>query len=128
MWWDKHVPVPSASADAYEPLMSGGAILGALGASGLMAGGLAWVIAASSFATLDDECPGKICVEGTRGGRAYKTARDGERAAGILAAIGLPMIAASAVMFTIALSTDKPRSGGVDLKVGATGGSMEVTF
>lgn len=128
MWWDKHVPVPSASADARAPLMSGGAILGAVGSASLMAGGLAWLIAVSSFATLDDECPNRICVEGTRGGRAYKTARDGERAAGIMAAIGLPMVAASAVLFTLALSTDKPRSGGIDLNVGATGADLEVTF
>jgi hypothetical protein len=63
-----------------------------------MTSGITWLVAASAAAQLDDECPGGLCVEGTRGGDAYVTARDGLRAADILAGVGFPLMGTGIVL------------------------------
>ncbi len=107
-------------------------MLTGLGAATLMAAGITWIVAAGHAARLDDECPDKRCVEGTPGGDAYVAARDSERASGILAGVGAPVMA-SGVVLLLFTSAFRPTSAASvraapAIGVGFAGGTLEARF
>lgn len=88
----------SPSGKDETPLQVVGTVLLGLGASSLFASGVVWLVAANAATRLDDECPNHQCVEGTLGGDAYETTRDGLKAADILAGVGFPVMGVGAVL------------------------------
>ena len=131
-WWESHVPVPRDSSHARTALVSVGVPLAGLGASMLLGSGIAAIIAWSSASDLEAQCPGKLCVEGTPGGRSYVRARDASRAAEVMAALGFPTVAVGAVLLVFTAGTEKPAAAGapprVTVQVGPTSGALEVRF
>jgi hypothetical protein len=95
---DDGPPPPPPSSSAGPALATGGTILAGLGGATLLAASIAWLTAAGDAAKLDDECPNKVCVEGTPGGDALVEARDAERAAGVLVGVGTPLLAGGLVL------------------------------
>lgn len=80
------------------PLRVSGAVLLGLGLATLFAAGVTGIVAAAEAGRLGDNCPGKICYEGTRGGDALNTARDAAYAADWLIGIGAPVTASGTIL------------------------------
>ena len=89
-----------------------------LGGATIMASGICWLVAATEASRLDEDCPGKVCVEGSTGARSLETARDAKSAAIVLFAIGLPVTTGGLVMLLYADSSDRRRTLGVSPSVG----------
>jgi hypothetical protein len=109
----------------------GGVTFIGLGAGTLSAASITALNAATDAAKLDDECPDKLCVEGTPGGDALVSARDNMYAAEVLLGVGTPLLAGGFVLLLLS-SAYKP--SGVTLQAapavgaGFTGGTVRVQF
>lgn len=99
---DLEAPEGSRRGGPRLPLVTAGSIFAGLGGMSLMAASITWIVAAGNAAGLDDDCPNKICVEGTFGADRLQTARDAEKAAAILTGIGTPMLAGGMVLLLYA--------------------------
>ena len=95
-----------------------------------MAAGICWLVAAASASNLDQECPGKVCVEGSTGARSLETARDAKSAGIVLFAIGLPVTTGGFVMLLYSDSRDRRRTLGVSPHVGPerAGADLQLRF
>lgn len=99
---DLEAPEGSRRGGPRIPLVTAGSIFAGLGGMSLMAASITWIVAASNAAGLDDDCPNKVCVEGSFGADRLQTARDSEKAAAILTGIGTPMLAGGLVLLLYA--------------------------
>ena len=95
-----------------------GTAVGGLGGATIMAAGICWLVAATSASRLDEDCPGRVCVEGSTGARSLETARDAKSAAIVLFAIGLPVTTGGMVMLLYADPRDQRRTLGIAPSVG----------
>lgn len=87
-----------SSGGAQRPLrVSGGVVLG-LGLLALFGAGVSGIVAAAEAASLDSECPNKLCYEDSIGGRSLERARGAALAADWLVGIGAPVTASGTVM------------------------------
>jgi hypothetical protein len=77
--------------------ISGGVVLG-LGLAVLFGAGVTGIVAAAETSRLGDNCPNKVCYEGTRGADALNTARDAAYAADWLIGIGAPVTASGTIL------------------------------
>jgi hypothetical protein len=93
-----------------SPLTITGTSLAGLGGATIMASGICWLVAATAASRLDEDCPGKVCVEGSTGARSLETARDAKSAAIVLFAIGLPMTTGGVVLLLYADPRDRRRT------------------
>lgn len=98
-WWEQVQPEPRT--DVGKPIATVGIILTGLGGATVFAAGVSWLVAAANAARLDDNCPDKQCVEGTRGADDLQTARDAAAGAGILTAIGAPVLASGVILWAL---------------------------
>lgn len=108
------------------PLAIVGGSLSLLGIGTLFAAGITQIVAASEASRLDRECPQKRCVEGTRGGDAYETARDSAKGAEILLGVGLPLVSAGLMMTLFAASLGPAERVRAVPVVSARGGGARV--
>jgi hypothetical protein len=128
------VPLPEApkrEGRGISSLALTGTLLSGLGGGTLMASGIVWIVAASEASRLDDECPGKRCVEGTTGGDSLERARGAQKAAGILFGIGFPMTTAGLVCFLYTGSLGKKKASvsvAPQVTPRGAGGRLQVTF
>ena len=81
-----------------RPLRITGVVVLSLGVATLFGAGVAAIVAGASSIDLDDECPGKVCVEGSSGARNLDRTRDAARATDWLLGIGGPVVASGTVM------------------------------
>jgi hypothetical protein len=112
-------------------LATGGTVLAGLGALAIIAAGVSWLAAAGNAAKLDDECPDKICYEGTPGGDALEDARDAEKAAGVLVGVGTPVLAGGLVLLLFSkslASSDAPVRALPAVGQGFAGGAIQGRF
>jgi hypothetical protein len=95
-----------------------GTVLSGLGGTTIMAAGICWLVAATSASRLDEDCPNRVCVEGSTGARSLETARDAKSAAIVLFAIGLPVTTGGFVLLLYSDSRDRKRTLGLTPRVG----------
>lgn len=81
-----------------RPLRITGVVVLSLGIATLFAAGVTAIVAGASTVGLDDDCPGKVCFEGTSGARKLDRSRDAARATDWLLGIGGPVVASGTVM------------------------------
>lgn len=105
-----------------------GTAVAGLGGGTIMASGICWLVAASSASRLDEDCPGKVCVEGSSGARSLETARDAKSAAIVLFAIGLPVTTGGLVMLLYADPRDRRRTLRVSPSVGPDRAGADLHF
>lgn len=77
--------------------VSGGVVMG-LGLLALLGAGITGIVAAAEASRLDDQCPGKVCFEGSRGADTLQSTKDTALAADWLVGIGAPVTASGVVM------------------------------
>jgi hypothetical protein len=110
--------IPPKRGGGISPLTIVGTSLAGLGGATIMASGICWLVAAAEASRLDDDCPGRVCVEGSTGARSLETARDAKSAAIVLFAIGLPVTTGGFVLMLYADPRDRRRSLRVSPSVG----------
>lgn len=89
------------------PLRVTGGVVFGLGLATLFGAGVTAIVAAAQTSRLSDDCPGKICYEGTSGGRALNTARDAAQAADWLIGIGAPVTASGMLMMLYSIVVER---------------------
>ncbi|MBK8255058.1 MAG: hypothetical protein IPK82_20660 [Polyangiaceae bacterium] len=108
-----------------------GVVLVALGGLTLFGAGVSAIVAGVEAADLNDECPNKVCVEGTRGARSLERARGAALATDWLIGIGGPVAASGTVMLIYAAALSRigksPYTGPV-VFAGPTGGALRFQF
>lgn len=111
-------------------LMIVGTSVAGLGGVTIMASGICWLVAATAASRLDEDCPGKRCVEGSTGARSLETARDTKSAAIVLFAIGLPVTTGGLVMLLYSDPRDRRRTLRVSPRVGpdTAGADLQLRF
>ena len=109
-------------------LMIVGTTVAGLGGATIMASGICWLVAASSASRLDEDCPNKVCVEGSTGARSLETARDAKSAAIVLFAIGLPVTTGGFVMLLYSDPHDRRRTLRLSPRVGADRAGADLQF
>lgn len=123
---------PRASAyNAGSGLRIGGTIVLSLGLATMMGAGIAAIVAGASALDLEDECPGKVCFEGSRGEDRLHRARDAARATDWLLGIGMPVVASGAVMLMYSAVLGRRGSASVPppvLRAGPGGASLTFHF
>jgi len=119
---------PRGSGGAGSTLMVTGTVLAGLGGATIMASGICWLVAAGSASHLDQDCPNKVCVEGSTGERSLQTARDAKSASIVLFAIGLPVTTAGTVLLLYVDPRDKRRSIMLSPRVGPERAGADFQF
>ena len=109
-------------------LMIVGTSVAGLGGATIMASGICWLVAASTASHLDNDCPGKVCVEGSSGAQSLETARDAKSAAIVLFAIGLPVTTGGLVMLLYADSSERRRTLGLSPRIGPDRAGADLQF
>jgi hypothetical protein len=111
-----------------SPLMVTGTVLAGLGGATIMASGICWLVAAAEASRLDDECPNKVCVEGSSGERSLETARDAKSASIVLFAIGLPVTSAGLVLLLYTDPRDRRKTLRLSPSVGPERAGADFQF
>lgn len=133
---DLEAPEGSRRSGPRLPLVTAGSIFAGLGGMSLMAASITWIVAAGNAAGLDNDCPNKMCVEGSIGADRLQTARDAEKAAAILTGIGTPMLAGGMVLLLYASAfpgsgsprKDSPLRAAPVFAPGFAGGTFQARF
>jgi hypothetical protein len=122
--------IPPKRGKSDSTLSIVGTAVGGLGGATIMAAGICWLVAAASASRLDEDCPNKVCVEGSTGARSLETARDAKSAAIVLFAIGLPVTTGGLVMVLYADPRDRRRTLRVAPTVGPerAGADLQLRF
>lgn len=98
---------PYGYSGAATPLRATGAVVMGLGIMALFGAGVTGIVAAAQSSRLGDDCPGKVCYEGTRGADRLNSVRDTALAADWLVGIGAPVTASGVVMMLYSAVVDR---------------------
>jgi hypothetical protein len=125
-------PPAPPGRDAKLPLRTVGTVLAGLGMATWLAAGVTALVAVAGADDLERECPGRICVEGTRGGDSYEMARDASKATDILVGIAAPVLGTGGILLLFSAAIG-PRGPATEarakvLTAGSTPGSIAVHF